>query len=139
MFKRLWRSVLSLFVCSKEERWERLDRLAATNPAKFTAECEQLTDPELRSYLKSVGEEADERIKYGYPDLREHLEYVLTDPVKGGDYHWTPGKEHADPIVKPTSRKPRAGVFERKAMSHEERRKIDAAARRERLSRKGKQ
>lgn len=53
MFKALWRAIISLFECSKEERWERLDRLAETNPQKYRAEIATLSMKELNAYMDS--------------------------------------------------------------------------------------
>lgn len=53
MFRRLWRAILALFECSKEERWERLDRLAETNQPKYQDEVAKLSMKELIEYMDS--------------------------------------------------------------------------------------
>lgn len=151
MFKALWRAIISLFECSKEERWERLDRLAETNPQKYRDEIATLSMKELNSYMDSElyplpsGEAArqkrEEVMQHTYVDhasptgdttavsvVRVVDEVVVVDKV----YHWKPGQEHLEPAKQPVRKKNRPGVFDRPAMNRRDRRKADAAARRQR-------
>lgn len=82
MFKAIWRTILSLFVCSKEERWVRLDRLAETNQEKYRRELAKLSQRELNEYVDSVSDDAEDRINYGWPD-RKPTEVIQSTPSNG--------------------------------------------------------
>ena len=160
MFRRLWRAILALFECSKEERWERLDRLAETNQPKYQDEVAKLSMKELNEYMDSEmyplasGPASREKrvLLISTPSPADQAFYdafnrdsTLEDYYRGmqadtrpagagqanqANYHWEPGQEHKEPVKREPRRKPRPGVFDRPAMNRKERRKADAVARR---------
>lgn len=79
MFKQLWRYILALFAGSKEPRWERLDRLAETDPEKYQRELAKLSMKELNEYMDSVMTDVADRMQHGWNDLNPNV----AEGVKG--------------------------------------------------------
>lgn len=153
MFKQLWRYILALFAGSKEPRWERLDRLAETDPEKYQRELAKLSMKELNEYMDSVMTDVADRMQHGWDDLHPDVARGVKNSVMRGsaftappgqtfvqqpatpdeaptDYHWNPGQEHNEPATKPKRRRQRPGVFDRQAFNHKGRRQDEAVARR---------
>lgn len=148
MFQRIrmwfWRVFLS-----KEERWERLDKLALSNATTYRSMLARLPKAEVTEYLEStkVFGDKQEDVTAEWRDAMESTfshgtgfllldwesktaRHVPIDEVidTPDGYKWKPGQEHEQPAA-PARKKHRPGVFERPAMNRQARRKADAAAR----------
>lgn len=118
---------------SKEERWERLDKMATSHPEKYRHIIDAMKPEDLAEYMQSsvdsivIGGCAFTQVIAGDDkiEVRPVPVFDVIDPQPG--YNWHPGKEHEQP---PARKKPRPGVFERPAMNRQQRRKADAVARR---------
>lgn len=122
---------LGRILLSKEERWERLDKLSTSNPAKYQRLIEAMSEKEVDEYLDSVTPTIRDGVsltEIKVVDEVVQLRVVPKQDIIDPDYHWEPGMEHKQP--KPPAKKRRPEVFERPAMNREARRKADAVARR---------
>lgn len=130
---------LGRILLSKEERWERLDKLSTSDPAKYQRLIETMSEKEVDEYLDSVTSTirdgislteikvVDEVVQLRVVPAQE-IRVTPTQDIIDPDYHWEPGMEHHQP--KPPAKKRRPEVFERPAMNREARRKANAVARR---------
>ena len=130
MFEAMQEKLVRILL-SKEERWERLDKLSTSDPAKYQRLIEAMSEKEVDEYLDSVTSTISDGVsltEIKVVDEVVQLRVVPKQDIIDPNYHWTPGMEHQQP--KPPAKKRRPEVFERPAMNRAARRKADAVARR---------